>query len=78
MMDMENIIDIDKVPFHKFNLGQDDQKAGEPLQVTESLAPPPSDSANMEGSARDEEEGLMEVELRFQMEEEKFEMHDKI
>ena len=77
-MDTEEVTDIDKVPFHKLSLGQDEQKEGEPLEVTKSLAPLPSDSANMEGTVKDEEEGLMEVEVRLQKEEEKFKMYDKI
>ena len=77
-MDTEKVTDIDEVPFHKLNLGQDEQKEGEPLEVTESLVLSPSDSANMEGTTKDEEEGLMKVEVRLQREEEKFEMYDKI
>ena len=46
--------------------------------MTESLVLPPSDSANAEGTATDEEEGLMEAEVRLQKEEEKFKMYDKI
>ena len=77
-MDMEKVTDMDEVPFHKLKLGQDEKREGKPLEVTESLVPPPSDSANAEGTTRDEEEGLMEVEVKLQKEEEKFEMYDKI
>ena len=49
MTGMEKVTDIDEVPFHKLNLGQDDQKEEEPLEVIESLVPPPLDSVNVEG-----------------------------
>ena len=60
--DTEQIMDIDEVSFHKLNLGQDEQKEKEPLDVTQSLVLPPSDLTNMEPTTKDEteEEGLMD------------------
>ena len=72
-------MDIDKVPFHKLNLEQDEQKEREPLQVTQSLVPLPSEPMNMEATTKDKtEEGQMGMETRLQKEAEKFEMHDRI
>ena len=65
--DTEKVTDIDEVPFHKLNLGQDKQKEGEPLEVTESLVAPPLDSTNMESTTKEEEEGLTEVEVRLRV-----------
>ena len=76
-MDTEEVTDIDEVPFHKLNLGQDEQKEGDPLEVTESLVSPPLDSANAGGIIKDDK-GLSKMEMRLQKEEEKFEMYDKI
>ena len=45
---MEKATDIDKVPFHNLNLGQDVQKEGEPLEVMKSLVPLQLDSAKVE------------------------------
>ena len=77
-MDMKKITDRDEVPFYKLNLRHNVQKEGEPLEVTESLVPLPSDSAKAEDTAKDEEEGLIEAEVKLQREEEKFKMYDKI
>ena len=77
-MNTEEVTDTDEVPFHKLNLGQDQQKEREPLEVTESLVLLPLDSANAEGTTKDKEEELMKAEVRPQKEEEKLEMHDKI
>ena len=46
--------------------------------MTESLVPLPSDTTNVEGTTKDEEEGLAEVDVKLQKEEEEFEMYDKI
>ena len=77
---MEQITDIDEVPFHKLNVGQDDHKEKEPLEVTQSSVPPPSDPMNAEATAKDEtvEEGQMDMEIRLQKEAEKSEMYEGI
>ena len=79
-MDMEQIMDIDKVPFHQLNFGQDEQKEKESLEVTQSLVLPLSDPMNVEATGRDEteEEGQTDMEIRLQKETEKFEMYDQI
>ena len=74
----EQTTDIDEVPFHKLNLGQDKQKEKEPLEVVQSLVPPPSDPMNMEAATKDETEGQMDMETRLQKVAEKFEMYDRI
>ena len=51
---MEQTTEIDKLSFHKLNLGKDEQKEKEPLQVTQSLVPPLTDPTNAEGTAKDE------------------------
>ena len=73
-------MDIDEVPFHKVNMGQDEQKEKETLEVTQSLVLPPSDPTNVEGITKDEteEEGLKKMENRLQKEAEKFELYDRI
>ena len=76
-MDMEQITDIDEVPFHKLNLGQDEQKEKEPLEVTQSLVAPPSDPMNTEATAT-EEEGKMDMEVKLQTEAEKFKMYNRV
>ena len=43
MMNMEQIMDIDAVAFHKLNLRQHKQREREPLEVTQSLVLLPSD-----------------------------------
>ena len=53
---MEQITDIDEVPFKKLNLGQDKQKEKEPLEVTQSLVPLPSYPMNAEAAAKDKTE----------------------
>ena len=78
-MNMEQTMDIDEVPFHKLNLGQDEQKEKEPLEMTQSLVPPPSDQMNVEAPTKDEtEEGQTHKEIRLQKEVEKFKMYNRI
>ena len=79
-MDMEQNMDIDEVPFHQLNLGQDEQEEKEPLEVTQSLVPLQSDPMNVEAAAKDEteDEGQMDMEIRLQNEMEKFERYDRI
>ena len=50
----------------------------EPLEVMESLVPLLSTSATSEDTAKNTDKGLMEVEVKPQGEEEKFEMYDRI
>ena len=42
------------------------------------MVPSPSDSANVEGTVRDEEEGLSEAGVKLQKEEQKFKMYVRI
>ena len=78
-MNMEQTMDIDQVPFHKLNFGQDNLREKEPLEVMQSLVPLPSDPANVGATTKDEtEEGQMDMEIRLQKEAEKFEMYDRI
>ena len=73
-------MDIDNVPFHKLSLGQDDQKMDETIEVMQSLVllPDRSERHNVEGTTKDEpkeEEGLTEMELRLQKEEEHYKLY---
>ena len=68
---------IDKVPFSKLQIGQDSHKE-ELLEVTELLVLPPSTLATLEDTTENTDEGLIEVEVKLQGEEEKFEMYDRI
>ena len=79
-MDTEQTMDIDEMPFHKLNLVQDKQEEKEPLEVTQSIVPLPSDPMNVQANTRDEvkEEGHMDMEIRLQKEEEKFTMYNRI
>ena len=79
-MDIEQIMDVDKVSFHQLYLGQDEQKEKEPLEVTQYLVPLPSDPMNVKAATKDEteEEGQTDMEIRLQKEVEKFEMYDQI
>ena len=65
-MNMEQTMDINKVPVHKLSLGQDELKEKEPLEVTQSLVPPPLVPMNVEAATKDEveEEGQMDMEVR--------------
>ena len=76
-MGIEKVTDIDEVPFHKLNIGQDEWKE-EPLEVTELLVPPPSTSATADATTENTDEGLTETKMRLQREEEKFEVYDRI
>ena len=49
--DMEKIMDIDEVAFSKLQIGQDNHKE-EPLEVMESLVPPPPSSATLEDATK--------------------------
>ena len=76
----EQTKNINEVPFHELNLGQDEQKEQEPLEMTQSLVPQPSDLMDMEATTKDETEGggQMDMKTRLQKEAEKFEMYDRI
>ena len=65
-MNTEQTMEIDKVPFHKLNLGQDDLKEKQPLEVTQSLDTLPSDPTDMGAMTKDEteEEGQSDMEIR--------------
>ena len=76
--DTEQTTDIDKVPFSKLQIGQDNQKE-EPLEVTESLVPPPPITEASDNTVENTNgEELMEAEKRLQREEEKYYMYDRI
>ena len=76
---MEQTMDIDEVPFHKLNLGQDDLKEREPLEVTQSLVQLPSDPMDVGATTKDEtKEGQMDIGSGLQKEMEKFMMYDRI
>ena len=75
--DVEKTTDIDEIPFSELKIGQDDHEE-EPLEVTEILVPLPSTSAALEDTTKNIDEGLMEVKIKLQGEEEKFEMYDRI
>ena len=76
--DAEQTMDIDEVPFSKLQIGQDAQKK-EPLEVTESLVPPPSmTEASDDTVEKTNGEEVMEAERKLQREEEKYKMYDKI
>ena len=78
-MNKEQTMDVGEVPFHKLNLGHNKQKEKEPLEVTQSLVPQPSDPVNIEVTAKDAtEEGQMDMEIRLQKEAEKFEIYERI
>ena len=77
-MDKEQTTDVDEVPFSKLQIGQDNQKA-EPLEVMESLVPPPTTTEASGNTIEDTNgEELMEAERRLQGEEEKYEMYNRI
>ena len=57
------------MPFHKLNLGQDEQEERESLEVTQILVPLPSDPMNVEATTKDEtEEGQTFMDIRLQKE----------
>ena len=75
---MEQTTDIDEVAFSKLQIGQSDLKE-EPLEVTNSLIPPPSTMEILgDMTENTDEEGLMEAERRLQREEEKYKVYDRI
>ena len=64
-MDIEQTMDIDEIPFNKLQIGQDDLK-DEPLEVIESLVPPPQMMETSDKTAENTNgEELMEVEESF-------------
>ena len=75
--DTGKVTDIDEILSHKLNTGQDEQKE-EPLKVTELLVLPPSALTTVEDTNAGTNEGLMEVEVKLQGEQEKFEMYNRI
>ena len=80
--DPDQTTDIDTVHFHNLSLGQDRQKAEEPVKLTQSLVPLPTDTTNVEDAAKDEpgeaEEQLMQMKLRLQKEVERYELYDRV
>ena len=76
-MDTEQTMDIDEVPFSKLQIGQGNQKE-EPLEVMESLVPPPPMTESSDDTAENKNEEIMEAEKRLQRKEEKYEMYDRI
>ena len=78
-IDTEQTADIDKVPFSKLQIGQDDQKE-ESLKVMESLIPPLPPTTEMSDDTAENINGeeLTEAERKLQREEENYEMYDRI
>ena len=80
--DLDQTMEIDSVPFHNLSLGHDGQKMEEPVEVTQSLVLPPTDMTNVEGVAKDEpgeeEKKHMEMELRLQKEEERYDLYNRV
>ena len=69
---------IDKVSLSKLQIGQDDQKE-EPLEVRDSLVPPPPMTETSEDMTENtNKEVLTEVERKLQREEEEYKMYDRI
>ena len=76
--DMEQTMNIDKIPFSRLQIGQDVQK-DEPLEVTDLLVPPPLITETLEDmTENNDREGLMEAERKLQREEEENKMYIQI
>ena len=75
--DMEKIMDVDEILLSKLQIRQDGCKE-EPLEVMESLVLLPSTLGTSEDTTENTDEGLMEVEVKLQREEEKLKMYDRI
>ena len=75
---VEQTMDIDKIPFSKLQKGQDDEKK-EPLEVMDSLVPPHPLVTGMSNGTTENanEEELMEPERKLQRKEEQYAMYKR-
>ena len=67
-------LEVDKIDIDKLNLEQDNPRE-EWIKVTDSLIPPPTTSVEEEKATMEE---LMEMETKYQQEEEKYGLQQKV
>ena len=63
--DLDQTTDIDSVLFHNLSLGHHGQKMEEPVEVTQSLVLPLTDTMNVEGRTKDEPEEEEEKQMEW-------------